>query len=105
MKLTQDILVESIVKRIAKSIKPERIYLFGSRVDGTAREESDVDLLIIYSGPLSIREVQNGVRKLFPHPQFSMDLFVLTPEEFENQKSVVNTLAYEVTKKGVVVYG
>ena len=104
MKLTHDTLVESVVKRIARSIKPERIYLFGSRADGTAREDSDVDLLIIYSGPLSKGDLKIRIRKLFPLPDFSMDLLVLTPDEFERQKGIANTIAREVNERGVIAY-
>ena len=97
----KDNLVESIVKRIAQTIKPERIVLFGSRADGVVRDDSDIDLLIIYNGSLSKREVKFRIRRLFPHPDFSLDIFVLTPEEFDKQKNIANTLAREVAEKGV----
>jgi len=44
--LNRDPLVESIVSRIAAAIHPDRIILFGSRATGTARADSDVDLLV-----------------------------------------------------------
>jgi predicted nucleotidyltransferase len=100
----KDNLVKSIVQRIAQSIKPERIFLFGSRASGVCRDDSDVDLVVIYKGPLSKRQVKLRIRKLFPHPDFSLDVFVLTPEDFENQKNIANTLAREVADKGVVCY-
>jgi predicted nucleotidyltransferase len=104
MATERSILVETIIQRIADSINPERIILFGSRVDGLARDDSDVDLVIIYRGPLSKRQVTLRIRELFPHPDFSLDIFVLTPEEFEKQKNVPNTLARETADKGVVCY-
>ncbi|MCX6646989.1 MAG: nucleotidyltransferase domain-containing protein [bacterium] len=104
MAVVRDNLVKSIVQRIARSIKPERIILFGSRADATGRDDSDVDLLIIYNGSLSKRQVKLQIRKLFPHPDFSLDVFVLTPEEFEKQKKIANTLAREASDKGVVCY-
>jgi uncharacterized protein len=100
----KNILVDSIVQRIAESINPDRIILFGSQADGHASEDSDVDLLIIYNGPLSKRQVTIQIRELFPHPDFSLDIFVLTPEEFDKQKNVANTLARETATKGVVCY-
>ena len=100
-----DPLVERVVRTIARSVKPERVILFGSRANGTAREDSDIDLVVIYSGSKTKREVQVGIHKLFSNPDFSIDLFVLTPEELESQKRVPNTLAREVTERGVVCYG
>jgi predicted nucleotidyltransferase len=45
-----DALVEKITKKIAEAIHPDKIILFGSRAKGTATEESDVDLVVVYSG-------------------------------------------------------
>jgi len=96
--------VKSIVQRIAEAIKPERIILFGSRADGSPKHDSDIDLVIIYSGPLSKRQVKLQIREIFPYPDFSLDVFVLTPEEFENHTKIANTLAREVAVNGVVCY-
>ena len=104
MVTVEDTLVKKIVRRIARSVKPERIILFGSKADGTDREESDVDLLVIYRGPLGKRQVLLQIRELFPHPDFSLDVLVLTPDEFESQKDVANTLAREAEDKGIVCY-
>lgn len=97
--------VEEIVQRIADHLRPEKIILFGSRAQGKASPESDIDLLIVYAGPKSKREVKLEVHSLFKHPDFSMDVFVLTPQELEMQKAIANTLAREVTESGVVFYG
>ena len=100
-----DAKVRKVVRKIAQWADPDKIILFGSRAHGGAREDSDIDLLVIYSGPKSKRELQVGIHKLFEHPDFSMDLFVMSPEELEAQKDVANTLAREVTERGVVCFG
>ena len=98
-------LVDRVFRRIVRSIKPDRVILFGSRATGEARGDSDIDLAVVYSGPKSKRQGQLAIHRLFPNPDFYMDVFVLTPEELEAQKSVPSTLAREVTEKGVVCYG
>jgi len=103
--MTADPLVQRVVKRIAEAIQPTQIILFGSRATGAARPDSDLDLLIVYSGAKSKREGELEVQRLFPLRDFSMDLFVLTPEELETYRHVANTLAREVTERGVVCYG
>jgi len=97
--------LDAIVQRIADHLRPEKIILFGSRAQGRASPGSDIDLLIVYAGPKSKREVKLEVHGLFEHPDFSMDVFVLTPQELEMQKAIANTLAREVTESGVVFYG
>lgn len=100
-----DATVQMVVEAIAKAIRPERIILFGSRATGAARADSDLDLLIVYSGPLSKREVKLRARRLFPLPGFSMDLFVLTPEELERQRRVASTVGRAASREGIVCYG
>src|SRR5204863_6693690 len=39
--------IDEMVRRIADRFQPERIILFGSQARGTARPDSDVDLLIV----------------------------------------------------------
>jgi predicted nucleotidyltransferase len=97
--------VQAVAQRIADAIQPERIVLFGSQGNGQAGPDSDIDLLLIYKGPLSKRDVKLAVRRLFPRPEFSLDLFVLSPEEYERQRSVPSTLGHLVSREGVVCHG
>ena len=103
--MIKDATVERVVDRIARAVQPERIFLFGSRANGTARPDSDIDLVVLYSGPKSKRELSLDIHRLFPHPDFSMDLFVMRPEELQTQRHVANTLAREISERGIVCYG
>ena len=103
--MVADPLVDRVVRRIAEHVRPDRIILFGSRARGTGRPDSDIDLVVIYSGPKSEREVSLEIHRLFPHPEFSMDLFVMRPEDLDSRRHVANTLAREVSEHGVVCYG
>jgi len=103
--MIDDPLVERVIKRIADAIHPEKIILFGSRATATARPDSDLDLLVICNEPASKREMQLAIRDLFPVQDFSMDVFVLTTDEFERQKKVVSTVGRTAFREGVVCYG
>ncbi len=94
-----------VVATIAAEIRPERIYLFGSRASGTAGPESDVDVLLVYAGKEAPREVQLKAQRLFRKPAIPLDVFVLSPEEFESQKRVANSLAREVSETGIRCHG
>jgi uncharacterized protein len=48
--VTDEVIAE-MVERIVAEVQPERIYLFGSRARGEAREDSDVDLLVVEREP------------------------------------------------------
>ncbi|MDP8205411.1 MAG: nucleotidyltransferase domain-containing protein [Candidatus Electryonea clarkiae] len=97
--------LSEIVDKILKFIKPVIIYLFGSRVEDDADKDSDYDLVVIYDGNKSKRDVKLGIYHLFPHPDFSLDIFVLSPEELNKFKHVANTLEREITENGIILYG
>jgi len=50
IEVTDEVLAD-MVQAIVREVDPERIYLFGSRARGDAREDSDIDLLIVESEP------------------------------------------------------
>ncbi len=97
--------LQQIINKIVAYIDPAKIYLFGSRARGDSRNDSDYDIVVIYDGEMSKREVKLGIRRLFGLPDFSMDLFVLTSEELGRFHRIANTLAREITENGEVVYG
>ena len=53
-----DALVERVVKTISEAVKPEKIFLFGSRSNGKAGADSDIDLLLLCSGNEDKRQTQ-----------------------------------------------
>lgn len=103
--MSTDPVVERVVKVIAEAIRPQKIILFGSRAMGTARPDSDMDLVVIYAGEKSKRQVKLDIHRLMQPESVPMDLFVLSPEELLRQRHVANTLAREVAERGVTVYG
>jgi predicted nucleotidyltransferase len=100
-----DALVEKITHKIAEAIHPDKIILFGSRAKGTSTDRSDIDLVVVYSGPKSSLDVELEIEDLFMPRDFSMDVIVMRPEEIERTKRIANTLAREISERGVVCYG
>jgi len=96
--------LDAIVAKIVAAYHPTKIYLFGSRARGTARPDSDVDLLVIYDGQESVREVKIGIRMLLYPPPCSFDLVVLPSSTFEKQKTWMNYIAREAYLYGRVLY-
>ena len=100
-----DVLVERVVERIVEGVRPEKVILFGSRARGDGNAESDIDLVVVHPGPESKRELELRIRRLFAAQGFSMDLLVLTPEEFREMQGVANSAARIAAREGVVCYG
>jgi len=100
-----DALVERVTQKIAEAIHPDKIILFGSRAKGTATEESDIDLVVVYSGTKSNREIELEIEDLFLRRDFSLDVFVMRPEFLAERKEFANSVAREVSERGVVCFG
>ena len=58
MKNTSAEVLDEITKRLAESMHPERIYLFGSHAAGNADQDSDVDLLAV------VRDTDRSTREI-----------------------------------------
>lgn len=102
--LEEDATLHRIVDTIVEHLDPEQVILFGSRARGEASSHSDYDICVVAPSNQSYHERNMQVRRLFPGRDFSMDVFVLTPEEYEAQRQVVNTLGFYVHRDGEVLY-
>ncbi|MEX0785588.1 MAG: nucleotidyltransferase domain-containing protein [Dehalococcoidia bacterium] len=90
--------------RIVRAYKPDKIILFGSAASGSAREDSDLDLLIIKRTRKAyfrrLKDVNHSI-----HIWRSTDIFVLTPGELEHGlKQKRFFLTQEILAKGKVIY-
>lgn len=99
-------LAEWIIREIAEAFSPERIIVFGSVARGEADEHSDLDMLVVMDtdirGPL--RSVPIRMHVLGLGCYMPMDIFVLTPEEYEENKDNRLSFASEIVRTGVVAY-
>ncbi|MBV6440000.1 MAG: nucleotidyltransferase domain-containing protein [Haliscomenobacteraceae bacterium CHB4] len=100
--------IAEIVHILSTRCNPEKIILFGSYAQGTANEESDLDLAIVKKTDLPkyqrsiefLKALREGRRRwLFP-----MDIIVYTPEEIEMYRDNQYSLIHEIVLTGKVLY-
>src|SRR5437879_5751756 len=95
--------IQRIADRIAERFDPERIILFGSQARGTAREHSDVDLLIVmtFEGKpfWKSMEIWDAVR-----PDFSTDLLARRPDDTARRYREGDPLIRDALDYGRVLY-
>ncbi len=79
--------VRTFVRRVRERYPDARIFLFGSRAKGTARDDSDWDFIIVTEKFQNTRRVRRAVAmdKLAPLV-LEVDFLCYTPEEFEKRK-------------------
>ena len=97
-------LIQEIVRRIVNVSQPETVILFGSRARGTARPESDIDLLVIANS------TQLRYRRAAPlYGALSdiiapMDIVVYSPEEVQEWSEVRQAFVTTAIREGQVLY-
>ncbi len=102
--MNRDQILQFVVSKIVEKVHPHQIYLFGSQAKGTATPDSDVDLVVVadMEGPRTKRSVE--ISKLFPGRDFSLDVFVFNPDEFERQKKLLSSVSYIAVNEGKMLY-
>jgi predicted nucleotidyltransferase len=97
-------LLTAMIQRILSVGVPQKIVLFGSRAKGTARPDSDLDLLIIEDSDLPRYARSARYRRalcgLFP----AKDIVVWTPEEVREWQAVPNAFISSALAEGKVLY-
>jgi len=97
-------LLHQIVQKIVSGCAPEKIILFGSSVSGAPTPQSDLDLLVIMDTTLPPMDRSVRLRQAIGPMDVPLDLFVLTPEEYEESKDVISGIAYAPAKYGRIIY-
>ena len=74
-----DPLVRAVVEQVVAEADPLRVVLFGSRVAGTARPDSDIDLLVVMPDGTDRQAAMTRIGSRLRRPGVGIDLLVTTP--------------------------
>jgi len=98
-------MIEQAVKLLSAAVpQGSKVILFGSQARGTARDDSDVDFLVVEPQVSErLREAARLDRVLRSLP-LPAEIVVLSQEVFDYWKDTPNTLAWWVAREGKVLY-
>ena len=99
-------LLEQITQKLAVTLNPEQIILFGSYAYGEPNEDSDIDLMVIvsHSDEPRYRRSRPAYRAL-RGMRIPTDVIVVTREEVKRKINVKSSLISRVIHDGKVLYG
>ena len=99
--------LDEITKIIANTVPVEAIYLFGSYAYGTPHKDSDLDLYIVFSDDMPLREIDaiHSIRAaMTPIKTKPIDFLGLKQNRFLDRK-IYATLERKIAREGIKLYG
>jgi predicted nucleotidyltransferase len=96
--------IRSIAKRIAAKFNVEKIILFGSYAQGSADENSDVDLLVVMNTKKRPIAQRYEIYKSLTPIHFALDIIVRTEDDLKRRIHQGDWFLKEATETGKVLY-
>ena len=97
-------LMDEIVRRIVKTIDPEKIILFGSRAQRDAWPESDIDLLVIAESTQPRYRRAAPLYGILSDILVPMDILVYSPDEVQEWSEVRQAFVTTAIREGMMLY-
>lgn len=100
-------ILNKIINAILQVVIPDKIILFGSQARGTAKNDSDYDILVIKSGIDNTLRVEKAIYRQFMNIDelVSIDILVATPEIIDKYRNAIGCIIKPALEEGIIVYG
>ena len=101
----------AVGQAVLRETGAEDVILFGSRARGDYREDSDIDLLLIHSGPknyelqVKVKDSAKATAATLYGSPVGVDLIWFSPEEFDRMRRSHNHVTAVATEEGVNMEG
>lgn len=94
MKKADQKIVDQIKETLKDVYNPSRLFLFGSRANGTATKDSDYDFVMVISGKRKTTLAQLGKARslIWNKHKVSADVFIYSEKEFDEWKDEFSSI-------------
>jgi predicted nucleotidyltransferase len=100
--------IDELIVAIVSEVEPEKVYLFGSLAQGSARQDSDVDILVVVSGqfgPNNNRyEMLSRLLSIAARLRIPADILVYTTNEVKDWLEGGNNVIEKAVRQGKSLY-
>lgn len=101
--ISPDVIAEAVRLLVADG-RPTRVIVFGSHTRGDAREDSDLDLLVVLPEVDGRLAEMVRLRKLLRPLRILADVLVYSEEQMAERGGVPGTVAFEALREGLVMH-
>ena len=95
--------IEKYVGEVVRQFHPDRIVLFGSHATGTARKDSDVDLLVVMRHKGAAAEQAARIRRSI-RAGFPLDIVVRSPAAIRKRLAMGDGFIRDILERGKVLH-
>ena len=96
--------INKIVRTLVEAARPTKVILFGSYARGDARDDSDIDLLIVEPNVVSKRDEMVRLRRLLRPFRGPVDVIFVSETEFNDWAHLVGTVLYWANTEGKLLH-
>ena len=96
--------VDEAIRRIINATNPKMIIVFGSVSRREARDDSDLDILVVFDKVESERDLYAIIARQFVGLRLPFDLVVMSYDDFLHYRDNEYSFTHEIVSTGEVVY-
>jgi predicted nucleotidyltransferase len=96
--------VARLTQLLVEAAHPRLLILFGSHARGDAREDSDVDVMVVEERPADRLMEMVRLNRLLRGLEVAVDLLVVSEEKFNHWRDTPGNVYFEASSEGRVLY-
>ena len=97
-------IVKQAITRLIEVAKPQKIFLFGSYARGDAREQSDLDFLVVEREVKNRRKEMVRLHDAIRSMHIPVDILVVSEASFTEWADVPGTVIHKAKTEGRLCY-